>query len=469
VACRVHPRLLLFCALALLSASGETIKLKNGRTIYADRVREVGSRVEYEIGDDTYAIPKSLVASISAGGTPIRSAAPVELPEPPAPAANRQMRDLSQQVIRDGAVDPAALEIIAQRGDASLTAAAYYTAGRFEHVRGNTIKAAEHMQEAARLEPENTLILEHYATLLLSTGRAADALPVAEQAARLAPKSADAQSILGYAYYQNDRTKNAITAWKKSLELRPSDKVQAMLERAEREVAAEEGYGEQATSHFTMRYEGSRAPAELRRALLAYLEDSYSDLSRQFGDAPRQSIVVILYTDQAFFDVTQAPSWMGALNDGKLRVPLRGVDVVTGELARVLRHELAHSFVNALSRGRAPVWLHEGIAQHLEGRSIAPHGRVLARGFATGHYIPLNGMEGSFGSFSADEAAVAYVESLAFVEYIVETYGFSDIVRILGRIAQGSSTETALRATIREGYAGLEAELAAWLKKKYGE
>jgi len=204
------------------------------------------------------------------------------------------------------------------------------------------------------------------------------------------------------------------------------------------------------------------------RSLLAYLEQTYDDLARQFGDAPRQNIVVILYTDQAFFDVTQAPSWMGALNDGKLRIPLRGLDLVTGELARVLRHELTHSFINYLSRGRAPVWLQEGVAQMMEGRSISINGRVLAQGFAAGAYIPLNGLEGSFGNFSAPEAAIAYVESLAFVTYIVHTYGFSDVVRILQRIAEGSSTEVALRATIHSGYDGLQSDVTAWLKKTYG-
>lgn len=461
----------LSAVLCLLAAVGsaETIKLKNGRTILADRVREVGSRVEYEIGDDTYAIPKSSVASISAGGSPLRAAAaPIDLPAPSSSTASTQVRDLTSQVVRDGAVDTSALGAIEQAGDGAMTAAAYYSAGRFEHVRGNAIKAADYMREALRFEPQNALIVEHYATLLLNTGRAADALPVAEQAVRLNAQSPDAHNILAFALYQRDRTKEAIAEWKRSLELRPSEKIQAMLERAERELAAEEGYGEQASSHFTMRYEGSRAPADLRRSLLAYLEETYNDLSRQFGDAPRQSIVVILYTDQAFFDVTKAPSWMGALNDGKLRIPLRGADMASGELARVLRHELAHSFVNALSRGRAPVWLHEGIAQHLEGKSISPSGRVLARGFSTGHYIPLNGLEGSFTTFSPDEAAIAYAESLAFVEYIVDTYGFSDIVRILHRIAEGSSTETALRSTIHSGYAGLESELTAWLKGKFG-
>ena len=69
----------------------------------------------------------------------------------------------------------------------------------------------------------------------------------------------------------------------------------------------------------------------------------------------------MLYTEQAFFDVTQAPSWSGAVNDGKLRIPVQGLDSVTSDLARVLKHELAHSFINQLTGGRCPQWLNEGL------------------------------------------------------------------------------------------------------------
>ena len=56
------------------AASADTIHLKNGRTILADHVRENGSRYEYEIGDDTYAIPKSSVERVEAGGMPASAA-----------------------------------------------------------------------------------------------------------------------------------------------------------------------------------------------------------------------------------------------------------------------------------------------------------------------------------------------------------------------------------------------------------
>ena len=88
---------------------------------------------------------------------------------------------------------------------------------------------------------------------------------------------------------------------------------------------------------------------------------------------------------------------------------------VTPELARVLKHELAHSFINQLSGGRCPQWLNEGIAQAMEPKSLSSNGNRLARLFRSQHEIPFNSLEGSFMGFSPLEAALAYDESLAAV------------------------------------------------------
>jgi hypothetical protein len=180
-------------------------------------------------------------------------------------------------------------------------------------------------------------------------------------------------------------------------------------------------------------------------------------------------VQVVLYTKRAFFDVTEAPSWTGALNDGKLRIPLEGVDSVTPELARILKHELAHSFVNQLSMGRCPHWLNEGIAQVLEPKSLGSRGPRLAQLFKSEHEIPLNALEGGFTSFSTPEAALAYDESLASVQYITQTYGMSDVVRVLERLAHGESAESALRGSIHADYRQLQGEVAMYLEREFGE
>jgi hypothetical protein len=77
-------------------------------------------------------------------------------------------------------------------------------------------------------------------------------------------------------------------------------------------------------------------------------------------------------------------------------------------------------------------------------------------------------LESGFVNFTPEEASVAYAESLAAVEYIRNTYGMSDLARLLQRLGEGQPVESALRSTIHEGYAGLEAEVTNYLKKNYG-
>jgi len=449
----------------------ETIRLKNGRSIYADRVREVDGRVEYEVGENTFAIPKSSVERIEAGGSAPVTSSPSAAPEMPLPEPKGTVKHaeaMTARIVKDGHVDLDALAE-AEQGDPEMAAAAFYIAGRFEQAHGNPDKARQYLQRAMTLAPSNPVILEQFVAVLVEMHRYQEALAYAQQATRLAPNSADAHSLLGYVFFNSEKTKQAIAEFRRSLELRADAGVQALLERAEREASAEAGFGEQASGHFTMRYEGGQAAPALRRAIIDTLEAHYNDLVREFGIAPRQNIVVSLYTGQAFFDVTQAPAWSGAEYDGKLRIPVEGLDSVTGELSRVLKHELAHAFIAQLTRNRCPMWLNEGIAQAVEPQSTARHGPALARMFARNAQLPLNALEGSFTSLDGRAAAVAYAESLAAVEYIVHTYGMSDIVRLLQRIGEGASTESAMRSVIHSGYQSFEGEVGDYLKKTYGE
>ncbi|MBS1852267.1 MAG: tetratricopeptide repeat protein [Acidobacteria bacterium] len=470
---RASVTLLLFVSLASLGMPAEVIHLKNGRTIWADHVQEEGSHLQYEVGDSSYAIPKTLVEKIEAGGLAPQyaSSATNVAEEMPAlaPAGTLKNQDeFTAQVIHEGKVDIDALEAIEQQGDTAATATAYFIAGRHEFDRGNFAKARPYFDSALRADSGNPTILNYYAALLVRTGNASQALSYAERAVRSAPESPDALDILGYAQFSADRGKDAIQTWKRSLALRPDPVIQQFVARAEREAKVEANFSERESSHFTLRYEGKQTSESFRREVIATLEAEYDELVRDFGVSPRNSIPVILYADQSFFDVTQAPSWTGAVNDGKLRIPVQGLTSVNSELARILKHELAHSFINQLSNGRCPQWLHEGIAQAVEPKTLSGGGRRLAEFFAGQHAIPYNALEGSFLQFSGPEAALAYDQSLAAVEYILATYGMSDVRRILERLGEGSSTEAALRNTIHCDYRQMEAEVGKYLMRKYG-
>ncbi len=132
---------------------------------------------------------------------------------------------------------------------------------------------------------------------------------------------------------------------------------------------------------------------------------------------------MILYTDQTFADITRAPSWAGAINDGRIRIPVQGLTSVTPDLARVLKHELTHSFVGQKTHGRAPTWIQEGVAQYMEGRRSVMSAGSLAASAGQGTAPSLQALEGSWLGLSQYEASFAYAWSLAAVESIVQTGG----------------------------------------------
>src|ERR1700751_2044224 len=450
----------------------DTIHLKNGRTIVADRVRENGTRYEYEIGEDTYAIPKASVDHVEEGGLPTQSsgggkAAGMSTFVPANTLANEG--DLVGKIIKESKIDTDALSKLESKGNPELSATADFIAGKYEFDHGNIAQARQYLENALRYQADNSTILIYYAAVLVRTGNASQAVTYAQRAVRSAPESPDAHTMLGYALFASDHTKEAIVSWKRSLELRPDSAVQRFLSKAEREQNAESEFSQGESVHFPLHYEGHQTSESLRAQILQALESDYDDLVRDLGNPPRDNILVTLYTEQAFFDVTHAPTWSGAMNDGKLRIPISGLSSLTPELAHVLKHELAHSIITQLSAGRCPPWLHEGIAQYVEPRSLGGDGHQLARLFKSQHNIPLNVLEGSFLQFSGAQAYVAYAESLAAVSYINDSYGMSDIQRILQRISQGSSTEAALRATIHSDYGQLESDLTRYLTDKYGE
>jgi tetratricopeptide (TPR) repeat protein len=458
-------------AFSLTVARADTIHLKNGRTIVADHVRENGKRYEYEIGEDSYAIPKSSVDHVDAGGLPAESSGAQKISGLPAFTPVNSLafeHDFESKIIQDGKVNQDVLAALEAKGNAELSATADFIAGKFEFEHGNIVQSQSYFENALRFQPYNSTILIYYSAVLVRTGNAGRALPYAERAVRSAPDSPDAFTMLGYAQFASDRTKDAIASWKRSLALRPDPAVQQFLAKAQREQSAESEFVENESSHFVLHYEGHQSSDALRRQILTVLEADYDDLVRDLGTPPRDNIHVTLYTETAFFDVTHAPTWAGALNDGKLRIPISGLTSVTPELARVLRHELVHSFVAKLAGGRCPPWLNEGMAQFLEPKGLGGDGHQLALLFKAQQEIPLNTLEGSFNSFSGPKAYLAYAESLAAVSYIADSYGLSDLQRILDRISQGNSTEAALRETIHSDYGQLESDLGRYLADRYG-
>jgi len=461
--------------LAVSSAAGDTIVLKNGRRIVASNVKEDGEHVTYETPAGTMSIPKSIVARIDRDGlgyssaTRASSEAPVSAPQI---APVRGYEEILALTIHNDSIDFAyisQLESDARSGSSiavEKVAAAHYAAAQFLAAKGDTDSAIDHYRQALIFAPKDVGLLLNLAVLYLNQSQPTSAVDPLERARRIDPDSFDVAKLMGWAYYEANKPEQAIAEWERALKLRQDPDIKHALEKVERDKVEEESYREGETAHFALKYSGTATP-DLASAILRALEDDFRDLESQLDYTPREQISVILYTEQAFADITRAPSWVGALNDGRIRIPVQGLSGVNGDLAHVLKHELTHSFIKQKSHDRAPTWLQEGVAQWMEGRRSGADAAALVEVAGQGQAPRLETLEGSWMGLPGNAARFAYAYSLAAVEAIIQNGGIGDISRLLDRISSAPSTEAALRDSLHSDYADLDQQTIAYLRREY--
>ena len=472
--------------LAVHAARADTIVLKSGRRISATNVTVEGDRVYYETATGRLSVAKSEVERIELGNSSgPGSSVPADLPMlMPRVELGGGYEDVARAAVHDGAVGGdylARLEDEARSGGAaavSRLAVAYDAAALFEFKSGDIEQALYLLHRGLTFAPDHLSLLLNLSRLQLRRGEYSAALDSLERAERAAPNDADTAVLLGWAYRCTNRLDRTVEEWKRSLNLRPDPRLQGALQSAQRDLQEERSYRAEESSHFAVRYSGSGTALFLPGEGLRTLESHYKDLQTELNFTPPESIAVILYTDQAFADITNAPRWAGALNDGRIRVPVHGLSAVDARLSRVLKHELTHSFIYQKTGGLCPTWLNEGLAQWMEGKRSEKFAAALAhaieeaesRAQRTGQSSVAPGwLEGSWSGRSPEEAVALYSLSLAMVEYIIRTKGMSDIERLLDAITWGPSTEAALRSALQMGYPELERETARYLRRTYSQ
>jgi len=456
-------------------ARADTIVLKNGRRINALSVEVQGDKVRYMTSAGELTLPKSMVDHIEKGGVaelPVQGAANLAI-TPPSIDSTGPRTAAESGAVHDGAVDRdflAALTGDARSGAAGASdkaALGYYAAAQFELSRGDIEHALTDERTALTYAPENPILLLNMAYLHLRRSEYKQALEYLERAQRVAPENPDVPKLTGWAYYGMNKLNQAVAEWQHALRLRPDAEVQAALEKAQRDKQEEENYRENESSHFRLKYSGAAEPA-LAREVLRALETHFAAIESELNYTPPEPIGVILYTQQAFADITNAPGWVGALNDGRIRVPVQGLTQLTPQLSKVLKHELTHSFVRQKTRAAAPTWVQEGLAQWMEGKRSGASAPILLRVYDAKQAMSLKDLEGTWMGLSNEIAAYAYAWALANVEYIVQVDGMSDVQRILDRIAGGTPTELAVRDVLHSDYSDLAQSTAEYLRKTYG-
>jgi len=268
-------------------------------------------------------------------------------------------------------------------------------------------------------------------------------------------------TALGTAYRQLGEREAAVEALHRAREAgaRGPD-FDAMVARAERELDTEWDFGETRSAHFTIGYAGEHDSVAAADLVAQGLERAYFHVGAKLDLYPGERVPVVLYASEDFHDVTQTPSWSAGVYDGRIKLPVGGLMASDEDvLERTLRHEYGHVLVHELSRGRAPVWLNEGVAIWAEEERDGD--RVeWAEGTIGGQPLfHLNQLEGAFTRLPPDRVHVAYAQSYLAVRALVDRHGARRLRTLLEEIGKGATFERAYSEQLYGDPAAFEADL----------
>jgi Flp pilus assembly protein TadD len=365
--------------------------------------------------------------------------------------------------------------------------------------QGNFAAAADRLNTAITNEPrEPTLrqnlraVLNNWAVAELNDGRPEQAISLAEQALALGPDARlylllgvaqsrvsawgraqtslehaleaganDAQTFiaLGKVYRQQGNREGAVEMFQRARDLGVTgSEFDAILARLERELDAEWDYTELPSAHFTISFAAGENYSAARNVQES-LEQAYFTVGGKLDFYGSERTPVVLYDEEEFHDITQAPTWMGALYDGRIKLPVHGLDERSALLDRTVRHEYAHAVVSQLTKGRCPVWLNEGVAiwaeEVVEGERLEWARTVVA----DQELFPLDELAHPFTDLPRERVPVAYAQSYLAVRSLLETDGAPQVRALLTAIGSGMPPPAAFDTILSRSLAEFEGVL----------
>jgi tetratricopeptide (TPR) repeat protein len=208
-----------------------------------------------------------------------------------------------------------------------------------------------------------------------------------------------------------------------------------------------------------------RHDAGIDALLVAHADDALfkqvKALEEAWGDRPPKGMEIILLPDMeslsAYCGLTveqmERTGTVGISKYGKVMILSPRVIATGYPWLDTLAHELTHVLITRLSRNKAPIWLHEGIAKIMERRwrdqkigDLTPEeAYLLDRAARERRLIPFRRFHPSVAHLrNQEDAQLAYAQVLSFIRYVddrVDEPGW--IGKLLNELGRGRTADDA--------------------------
>ncbi len=215
----------------------------------------------------------------------------------------------------------------------------------------------------------------------------------------------------------------------------------------------------------TLRWYGSTPTHETAYALIDEAVATAYEAASVTGGPVNTSLELVVYPDKASMrDWLCVPSWSGAVFEGHT-LHLAQSPEPPGVSRTSLRHETMHAAISQLTN-RVPTWLNEGLAQRFEvqSRGRRQRQRALREQLVRNQtWIPFSSLGGSLSQLAnTDDALLAYTQSLAMVEFLIDRGGAGAPERALRYLVNGGDPARLLEYAIGSS-AVTERDFLDWL------
>ncbi len=208
------------------------------------------------------------------------------------------------------------------------------------------------------------------------------------------------------------------------------------------------------------------------------LEEAWTKLTKKYQFTPKSPVLIELFEKHEDFAVRT----LGLPNIG----PLVGVcfgQVITMDSPRalmaanpanwqeILWHEFVHVITLQMTRNRMPRWLSEGISVYEEHEGRPEWGRKesleLTKAFHEGKILGMRELNDGFTKASSTaDLSFAYYQSYLVVEYIVEHYGFDDLLVLIRQYSGSRDMETIFLNTFKQSLDEFEIGFFDWIEQR---
>ena len=299
--------------------------------------------------------------------------------------------------------------------------------------------------------------------LYLKMGRVQEAQPRAIDLMASFPDNPSLHFLGAKVAFLSGDFEGAVLRITRALELRPDWKeAQRWKEELERELQVWNNGQRFSSAHFVcVASADDLGMVQLSKYVSEVLEASARALVADLNLRLTEPVLVLLMRKEDFR--AHAPDWSAGIFDGRIRLAVEE-EANADAFEATVRHEVTHAVLHRLGY-RLPTWMDEGLAQYMEGKSVARARDRLVEAAFRGELPTGKALQGEWSSWEdRHKVSAAYDFALSMTCWVEENYGRSALIGLVRELRHESLENLSLRLLGRD-FADVQSNHRQWLEE----